>query len=61
MACRIGRTGSYGKVRRIGVPRGGIINRVGGVKMVAKGEVGRATATLGTRAHHTLQSRIAAK
>jgi hypothetical protein len=48
--------GSYRKVRCIGMPRGGIINRVGGVKMVAKGEVGRAAATLGiTRASHATE------
>jgi hypothetical protein len=52
---------SYGKVRRIGMPRGGIINRIGGVKIVAKGEVGRAAATLGVHAPPTPQSRIAAK
>jgi hypothetical protein len=38
---------SYRRSARVGVPRGGIINRVGGVKMVAKGKVGRAAATLG--------------
>jgi hypothetical protein len=38
------------------MPRGGIINRVGGVKIVAKGEVGRATVTLGiTRASHATE------
>jgi hypothetical protein len=40
----------------VGVPRGGIINRVGGVKIVAKGEVGRANATLGvTRTTHATE------
>jgi hypothetical protein len=49
----------FGRLRRaygVGVPRGGIKNRVGGVKIVAKGEVGRATATLGvTRTTHATE------
>jgi hypothetical protein len=40
----------------VGVPRGGIINRVGGVKTVAEGEVGIAAATLGiTRDSHATE------
>jgi hypothetical protein len=34
-------------MRMLLMPRGGIINRVGGVKMVAEGEAGRATETIG--------------
>jgi hypothetical protein len=44
MGCGIG---AIGGVRVVWMPRGGIINRVGGVKMVAKGEVGRAAFTPG--------------